>query len=485
MRIQDAIRIIQDNFYIAFILVAILAVILGIIYFIIYKKALNGEKNLSKGRVFIWFCFIGYIIMVIGVTFIGRGARLYGDSNLHFLSTYRGAWNSFNSIDWLQIILNIIMLVPFGILLPLINKRFYKFKWTFGAASLLTLTIETMQLLTGYGVFDLDDIFNNMVGALIGHGIVMAIISFVEAKKNRTKSFKRSAIYLIPLIMVIILSISIVGAYNAKEFGNLFIAYNYKLDMKYIDLSLNTEISNDNKEIYLNDNNKYSIEEAPIYKAETYNINTGEDFFRSFLKEKNIEEDLRVDSYGDMAIYRSDGNPGYHMWFYFNDGSYDYTDFSSFDEGIARIDTDKETVLERLAEFDISVPKSAVFSKPGDSHELGTFQWTIENYVEGDYLTNGVLSVQYYNDDSLKSIANNIVKYKKLKNVRIKSKEEIYNDIEEGKFKFHYNSEKIEKLDIEDMKLGYLLDTKGYYQPIYSVDVKLNGKEDLLLMPAL
>lgn len=487
MRIQDILRTIQENFYLALILLAVLTVVLGITYFLIYKKVLKGDKKLSKRRIVICFCLIGYLTMVAGVTFIGRGIREYGDSNLHFLSTYRAAWNSFSSVAWMQIILNIIMLTPLGILLPIVDKRFYKFKWTFGAAFLLTLSIETMQLITGYGVFDLDDIFNNTIGAIIGYGIVMAIMTFMKGKENRANKFKRSIIYLIPLVLVITSTIVVVGVYNAKEFGNLFIAYNYKINMKDIDLSWKIRINNDTKEVFLSDNNKYSIEKVPIYKAEVYDRGYGEELFKDLLKHQDtdINEEIEVDPYSDMAIYWSRGEPSYNMSFYYNGGKYDYRDFSSFDEGVERIDIDKKIVLEKLAEIDITIPQSAIFIKPDEAHQVGIFQWTVENHIDGDYITNGVLSAEYYNDNTLKGIGNNIVKYKKVRDVKIKSRKEIYKDIEEGKFKFHYNSKKIEKLNIEDMKLDYFLDTKGYYQPIYAVEVKINGKEDLLLMPAL
>ena len=100
MRIQDIFRIIQNNFFFAFILITILAAFWGVGYFIIYKKFLKGNKKLSKRRTFIWFCLIGYVIMVIRVTFLNRGARVFGDTNLHLFSSYREAWNSFNSTIW-------------------------------------------------------------------------------------------------------------------------------------------------------------------------------------------------------------------------------------------------------------------------------------------------------------------------------------------------------------------------------------------------
>lgn len=477
MRINDIIATIQNNFYFALIMIVILALFMAVGYFLVYKRFLKGDKNLDKRKVFIWFCFMGYIIMVIGVTFIGRGVRTYGDSNLHFLSTYREAWNSFSTTSWTQLLLNIIMLVPLGIILPLINNRFRKFKWTIVASLLFTLTIETIQILTGYGVFDLDDIFNNMIGAIVGYGIVMTFITLVERER---KQYKLLALYLLPLISVIILSITIIGVYNTKEFGNLFIAYKYKINMKNIELSLNTEI--DDKQLLLN-NNSYNIEEVPIYKTTTYDKDYGEQFFRDFLKDKDIDEEIEVDPYDTMAIYwyRSEG---YSMSFNYNGGSYDYTDFSSFDEGVDRADADKENIEKELKKLDISIPEAAVFSKNTDSDGLVYFEWSVENYVDGEYIINGSLSAKYYDDSTIKSLENNIIKYKKVRDVRIISKEEVYERFKEGKFNI-YNGKNIKNIEVEEIKLSYMIDSKGFYQPIYKFELKIDGVDQNIYIPAL
>lgn len=481
MRIQDIFRIIQNNFLLAFILITILAVLLGFGYFIIYKKFLKGDKKLSKRRTFIWFCFIGYIIMVIGVTFLNRGARVFGDTNLHLFSSYREAWNSFNSTTWRFIILNIFMFVPLGIILPLLKKRFRKFPWTFGVAFLMTFIIEILQLITGYGILELDDMLNNVLGAIIGYGIVMAIIVFVE---NRTNKFKQSAIYLTPLILVIASTIAIVGVYNSKEFGNLYIAHSYKVNMKNVDLSLNTEIEGGTEEVFLNDN-KYSTTKVPIYKAPIYDKDSGKEFFIDFLKDKDINKEIEVDPYNDMSIYWSRGEIAYSMWFYYNGGSYRYSDFSAFDEGIERANTDEGNLVKILEEeFDIVLPNEAVFSRSDDGNNEGMYEWSIDNYVDGDYITNGNLTVGYYRDDGIKDINNNIIRYKKVRDISIKSKEEAYKELAEGKFNL-YKAEDIKTMEIEDIILSYMLDTKGFYQPIYNFISKVNGENIIISIPAL
>lgn len=216
--------------------------------------------------------------MVIGVTFLNRGTGASGHINFRLFSSYREAWNSFNSTNWRFIILNIFMLVPLGILLPLLSKRFYKFSWILGASFLMTLVIKIIQLITGYGIFDLGDIFNNVLGAIIGYGILMTFISFIEKRENK---FKQALLYLMPLILMIVSSIAIKSAYNLKEFGNLYISHNYKINMKNIDLKLNIEIEEESKEVFLN-SNKYILRKVPIYKAPIFDKDRGKEFFIDF-----------------------------------------------------------------------------------------------------------------------------------------------------------------------------------------------------------
>ncbi|WP_175596707.1 VanZ family protein [Bacillus sp. MRMR6] len=44
--------------------------------------------------------------------------------------------------------------------------------WIFGAALLFTLFIESVQFITRYGKFVVDDLFNNLLGAIIRYGII-------------------------------------------------------------------------------------------------------------------------------------------------------------------------------------------------------------------------------------------------------------------------------------------------------------------------
>ena len=144
--------------------------------------------------------FIGYVIMVIGVTFLNRGSNYQGGMDLSLFSSYREAWYSFSARHWQSLYLNIFMFIPFGILFPLLHPRLRKASMDNRDAALFTLLIESVQLLSGYGIFTVDDLFNNLLGAIIGYGITMGFINIKE------KGIKQSFFYFSPLLLVIILS---------------------------------------------------------------------------------------------------------------------------------------------------------------------------------------------------------------------------------------------------------------------------------------
>ena len=68
-----------------------------------------------------------------------------------------------------MIVYNIIMTIPFGIFLPLLYKPFRSFRRVAFAGFLYSLLIEISQFISGRGLFELDDLFNNTIGAMLGY----------------------------------------------------------------------------------------------------------------------------------------------------------------------------------------------------------------------------------------------------------------------------------------------------------------------------
>ena len=67
-----------------------------------------------------------------------------------------------------QILANVIMFLPVGVLVGWIWR--WRGLWV---AAGLSAAIEILQLITARGLCEFDDVIHNMIGALIGVGIVM------------------------------------------------------------------------------------------------------------------------------------------------------------------------------------------------------------------------------------------------------------------------------------------------------------------------
>ena len=92
-----------------------------------------------------------------------------------------------------QIILNVVMTVPFGFLFPLTQKRSKRsFANTALATFLLSLTIEVLQpFINGFRSFDVTDLITNTLGGVVGYGC-FAIIRPVVDHSSRKRRRKRN-----------------------------------------------------------------------------------------------------------------------------------------------------------------------------------------------------------------------------------------------------------------------------------------------------
>lgn len=120
------------------------------------------------------FCL--YIGGVLWITLIDRknwGRR----SNLTPFWEYANVVNNVQRSYFLgQIIGNILLLMPLGFLISFLSK-FQGIKWNkvLLFAACFSLFIELTQFITGRGLMEFDDFFNNTVGAVLGYGLCKLI----------------------------------------------------------------------------------------------------------------------------------------------------------------------------------------------------------------------------------------------------------------------------------------------------------------------
>jgi glycopeptide antibiotics resistance protein len=194
-------------------------------YIVIYKKILHGEKTITKGMLLWLIVFVCYLFVVAGATLLDRGGFWENGKIQPLFYSYKEAWNSFELVDWRNNILNILLFVPLGFLLPLGMKFFRKFWKTYLAGFLLTTLIETLQILLRRGIFELDDIFNNTVGAMIGYGCFALAMLIVSIIKRKPKSIRETLALQLPFLLVLASFVTLFIIYSNQELGNMSISY--------------------------------------------------------------------------------------------------------------------------------------------------------------------------------------------------------------------------------------------------------------------
>ncbi len=70
---------------------------------------------------------------------------------------------------------NIFAFLPLGILCPVLFKPLRRWFRMAAVGFLVSLAIETLQLLTGAGVFDVDDLILNTIGTLLGYAVLQLL----------------------------------------------------------------------------------------------------------------------------------------------------------------------------------------------------------------------------------------------------------------------------------------------------------------------
>lgn len=79
---------------------------------------------------------------------------------------------------------NIIGFVPLGILLPLLFGRCRNFFLLTGTVFFTSLSFETLQLLLGTGVFDVDDLILNTAGGIAGYLLFIIAGLLIPQRKH-------------------------------------------------------------------------------------------------------------------------------------------------------------------------------------------------------------------------------------------------------------------------------------------------------------
>jgi len=188
--------------------------ILCIVFQKFYLRAKKLEGGVSRKH-FLWvFIFLLYLAAVYGVTGIGTiwdVQRFVISSTSKFDRIYLIPFSS--SKVSMPYILNTIMTIPLGFMLPFIWKQFRTIKKVALTGFLLSLCIELSQLFTQKRNTTSDDLIMNTLGAAIGYFIFKAFFLIILKKNSNIKDEISSSSIVIKYEAIYYLILSFLGMF--------------------------------------------------------------------------------------------------------------------------------------------------------------------------------------------------------------------------------------------------------------------------------
>lgn len=144
-----------------------LGLLAGIIFFVFWR-VLKGKfwKQGSSPKCWTGFLMVVYITVLLNLTLFSREPGSRNGLDLQLFETLSGT-----ALSQAFFIENIMLFIPFGILFPMGFSGFRKGWKCILAGCLVSVCLEGIQLITGRGFCQLDDVVTNTAGTVVGWGI--------------------------------------------------------------------------------------------------------------------------------------------------------------------------------------------------------------------------------------------------------------------------------------------------------------------------
>ena len=149
---------------------------IGLIFFCGYmilttRKKKSQGQSVSKKEILCGLALSIYMVFLLGGTVLNR------EIGEEYLIEWVPFWSYADLLrEWseplaIQIVYNVLVFIPWGILLPEIVSAKRKLRFVVLSAVGISLVIEVTQLVFKLGLFEFDDVFHNTLGAVIGYGL--------------------------------------------------------------------------------------------------------------------------------------------------------------------------------------------------------------------------------------------------------------------------------------------------------------------------
>lgn len=442
-------------------------------YKFIYKKLFKGKKEVSLYQSILFVILLGYLFLVFAMTGLSRAENFSNTIiNLNFLSAYLNVWYSWSLTPLLLLILNILMLFPLGFLLPLISKKFDSVKNILLVAFTFTIFIELFQLITHRGIFELDDLFHNTIGSIIGYFIVKVFLELKDSKKVSKNTIIKALI--IPGIYLVIF-IGAITFYNTKEFGNLNINPSEYTDVSNIKIYSDIDFSDKD--------DKASV----FYNVNSNNRKKALDIIKILNDSFNVPSLKKTGMDGDNIQYAFDttSDSMYAMTYFYKNGTWSLNNYISDNiENVKLSDNDIQEI-EGLLKMKNLLPDNITLKYD----ENNFLRWNSNNIniknSKKDFI-DGTIMISNSASGDIQNLYYELTNNKYIRDIEIISPKDAFEEIKKGNFYSYnpYNSG--DEIQITNFEISYMYDSKGYYQPVYKFTGSVNGEKDIFsaIIPA-
>ncbi|WP_367903411.1 VanZ family protein [Paenibacillus sp. PL2-23] len=129
-----------------------------------------------------WILYILYLFVLFKYLVLDRlhfygGNRSYNLIPFDSISQYLNNKEKYNNNIWfMNLVGNLIMLMPFGVLLPMLYSELRKLRIFIVLLLGINLSIEIGQYMMGLGSFDVDDVILNASGALAVYLFIWTVL---------------------------------------------------------------------------------------------------------------------------------------------------------------------------------------------------------------------------------------------------------------------------------------------------------------------
>ncbi|MFJ7934971.1 VanZ family protein [Sporosarcina sp. NPDC096371] len=436
--------------------------VLMIGYFI-YRKFYQTKYPIRLSKFVFITLLICWFIVVLGITTLSRGANYTDQINFSLFTSYINAWNKWSLTEFQLIIFNMLMFVPLGVLLPLIHHKNKSFHRVLVISIVFTSSIEIFQLISGKGIFELDDLLHNTIGSLAGYFFVMVFILWREQRKLIFVPIAKAIS--IPLVFIALFGVANV-VYNAQEFGNLPFKPAQKQNMEQVQMQLETDLST-------------KFPNACVYYNKDVNdLKKGKLIAQSIAQQFNLKQQggIRIDGDNRIFTFQDDKGSPYYLTYFMSNGSWSLT-FDNINDAPLKVDIKQQKqLLENWLKNEGLLPNNAIYQQQDertirwDLAEPENLQSTCEDFSKG------LVMIRLFSQqvpDILFDISDNEMVTKK----QLISQQQAYEVLLNGEFSTYEPLQKGDTLTITNVRLTYTYDTKGYYQPVYVFTSRVNDSD--------